>query len=522
MVYSIRESAAAVWLLYLRKSRQDNPDETVEEVLSKHETQLQEYAERELGGRIPEENIYREVVSGESIDDRIEIKKLLARIEDPAVRGVLVIEPQRLSRGDLEDCGRLINAFRFTKTDVLTPYMNYDLDNKMERKFFQDELLRGRDFLEYTKEILFRGRIAAVKRGCYINRMAPYGYKKITIGKDHTLEIVEDEAAVVRLIFSLYITEGLTPYRIACKLNEMGIKSARGGLWIKDTIRHILRNVHYNGKTVFNQIKITPVLENGEIVHRKLTQPVEDVIIAEGKHPAIIDDETWRMAQELVARNPREKHTYELKNPLSGVLRCAKCGKVLFYHSYQHAATRYECRTRPLCYKSVKASDMMDAVLHALENSELPELQARVKNNDGDALKIQQALLKKLEKQMAEFRDQEDTQYELLETGRYTQDVFDRRNVALRAKMEDCQSQIYQAKAAMPKSVDYAERVVALQDAINILRDPLAAAKDKNRILKAIVERIDYTGPERYGDVYHRQGARYKQGTFTLDITLRV
>ena len=165
---------------------------------------------------------------------------------------------------------------------------------------------------------------------------------------------------------------------------------------------------------------------------------------------------------------------------------------------------------------------MMDAVLHALENSELPELQARVKNNDGDALKIQQALLKKLEKQMAEFRDQEDTQYELLETGRYTQDVFDRRNVALRAKMEDCQSQIYQAKAAMPKSVDYAERVVALQDAINILRDPLAAAKDKNRILKAIVERIDYTGPERYGDVYHRQGARYKQGTFTLDITLRV
>ena len=85
-------------LMYLRKSRQDDPSETVEEVLAKHENILQEYSIRELGGRIPEEQIYREVVSGESIDDREEIKKILARIEDSRIKGVLVIEPSRLSR----------------------------------------------------------------------------------------------------------------------------------------------------------------------------------------------------------------------------------------------------------------------------------------------------------------------------------------------------------------------------------------------------------------------------------------
>ncbi len=172
------------YLIYLRKSRQDDPRETVEQVLEKHETILQEYAQREFGGKIPEENIYREVVSGESIDDREEVRKLLARIEDPRIKGVLVVEPQRLSRGDLEDCGRLINELRYSRTQVVTPYMTYDLENKMERKFFQDELLRGRDYLEYTKEILFRGRVAAVKRGCYLGNYAPYGYKKIKIGKD--------------------------------------------------------------------------------------------------------------------------------------------------------------------------------------------------------------------------------------------------------------------------------------------------------------------------------------------------
>lgn len=521
MVYSIRESAAAVWLLYLRKSRQDNPDETVEEVLAKHETQLQEYAERELGGRIPEENIYREVVSGESIDDRVEIKKLLARIEDPAVKGVLVIEPQRLSRGDLEDCGRLINSLRFTKTDVITPYMIYNLDNKMERKFFQDELLRGRDYLEYIKEILFRGRVASAKRGCFIGRVAPYGYKRVVIGKDHTLEIVPDEADVVRLVFDLYTKEDMAPYQIACRLNRMGVPAALGGEWVKSSIRSILRNEHYNGKIVFNKVKNTQVLEGGVIVTKRITQPDEDIIIAEGKHPAIIDDETWRVAQELIARNPRIKHTYDLRNPFSGVLRCSKCGKVLFQRQYKNAAARFECRTRPRCYKSVKVDTVVDAVLHTLEQSELPELQARLKNDDGNALKIQQTRLKKLEKQMAEFRDQEDKQYEFLETGLYTQDVFDRRNASLRARMEDCQTQIYQTKATMPKSVDYAERIVSLQDAIAILKDPGATPAEQNKLVKAIVERIDFTGLPSDSQNKKRQ-TRTGVDPFTLEVTLRL
>ena len=50
-----------IWIMYLRKSRQDDPNETVEEVLAKHEALLQEWAERELGYRISEEYIYREV-----------------------------------------------------------------------------------------------------------------------------------------------------------------------------------------------------------------------------------------------------------------------------------------------------------------------------------------------------------------------------------------------------------------------------------------------------------------------------
>lgn len=521
MLYNIKDIDVNALLIYLRKSRQDDPNETVEEVLAKHEIQLQEYAERELGGRIPEENIYREVVSGESIDARVEIKEVLARIEDPKIRGVIVVEPSRLSRGDLGDCDRIIKAFQLSHTLVITPMMTYDLEKKMERKFFQDELLRGRDFYEYTRDILWMGRVRAAKRGLFLGRVAPYGYKKVNLGKDHTLEIVEDDAAVVRLVFDMYTKEQLSPYQIACRLNGMNIKAPQGEKWVKDTIRHMVRNAHYNGKIVFNKIKNTQVLENGVVVVKRLTQPDEEIIISEGKHTAIIDNETWEAAQKLVARNPRAKHTYSLRNPYSGVLHCSKCGRVMYQHPYKQAEDRYECRTRPRCFKSIKVSAIDEAILVALEESELPELQLRLKNNDGDALKIQKRMLQKLEKQMEEYRVQEDNQYELLETGKYSQDLFDRRNAALRTKMEDCQAQIYAAKKSMPESVDYAERIAKLQDAIAILKDPEATPEEQNKVLKAIVDRIDFTGSPSDGQNKKRQN-RTGVDPFSIAVTLRL
>ena len=516
-MYDIKDKYSGIWLIYLRKSRQDDPNETIEEVLAKHELQLQEYAERELGGRIPEENIYREIISGESIDEREEIKKLLARIEDPRVKGVLVIEPQRLSRGDLEDCGRLINTFRFTHTQVITPMMSYDLESKMERKFFQDELLRGRDYLEYTKEILFRGRVAAVKRGCYIGNYAPFGYNKIKIGKDHTLE-PNKNADTVRTIFDLYVKEGLSPYRIAERLNKMLLTGPTGGPWHRDTIRKILSNPHYIGKVAFNQIKRTPVLENGEVIQKRLQQAPEEVIIAEGKHPAIIEADIWEASQSLFARNAPLKNKRELKNPFSGILSCTHCGKAMFIHPYKHAEDRFECRQRPRCYKSVKYSELFNAIIHALEQSELPRLKLKVKNGEGDAAKIQQRLLDKLEKQMKEYRVQEETQYELLETRKYTQDLFDRRNGELRKKMDLCQKQIYETKQKLPKNIDYSERIASLLAAIAILKDPTAIPEKQNRVLKAIIKNIEFTGIKSLGK--NQKGNARNENNFTIAVTL--
>lgn len=508
-----------IWLMYLRKSRQDDPNETVEEVLAKHEAILQEWARRELGREIPEDCIYREVVSGgESIEEREEMRKVLARMEDPNVAGVLVVDPQRLTRGELEDCGRLISTLRYTSTLVATVNDLYDLESKRERKYFEAELMRGREYLDYAKETLLRGRIAAVKRGCYISAHALYGYRKIVIGKDHTLE-PDENADIVRMIFDLYVNQDLTFYQIACRLNEMGAKPQKGEQWTKSTIRWMLRNVHYDGKVCFNRVKRITSMENGEKVTRSLMQPLEEIIIAEGKHPALVDHETFVKAQEKINANIPAKKGFPLRNPFAGILYCTKCGKAIAQHPYKKAEPRFECRTRPKCYKSVKMSELENAVTAALECSELPALQAKWKSGEGNSVAIQKKLLEGLEKEMVNYRQQEEKQYEFLETGRYTPDVFDKRNAVLRQKMEDCQERIYKAKATMPKEVNYAEKIVLLKDAIAGMKDDNIPAEEKNRLLKAIVKRIEFSGQ---APADKAKGYKKGENDYKLRIVLRL
>ena len=502
-----------IWLMYLRKSRQDDPNETVDEVLAKHEGILQEWAKRELGYEIPQDCIYREIISGESLAERVECQKLLTRIEDPNVVGILVVDPQRLSRGDLEDCGKLISTLRFSRTLVATPMMTYDLDNKMERRFFQDELMRGRDYLEYTKEVLARGRLASVKRGNYIGSVPPYGYDKATIGKDHTLTPNEDEADVVRLIFDWYVNEGMTTGAITRNLNEMGIKPRTKDRWFERTINQMLGNKHYDGKVVFYRRKTEIVISDGQQKKTRNFQPEDELLVVEGKHPAIVDHAIFCKAQERRYSGPRVSRDLRLQNPLAGLIYCSKCGHNFIRQKYTHAEDRMACKYHdPMCMKSAKISDIQKKLIQVLEQAELPALRAKMENGEGKSVAIQKRLLEKLEAQMAEYKAQEEKQYDLLETGKYTQELFDRRNAALRQKMEDCQKQMYETRSNMPKEVDYAERIISLEEAIEALKNENTPCDVQNKLLHKIIERVEIT-------TYPVTGRKVDMN---LDITLRL
>ena len=99
------------YLIYLRKSRSDASLEAMGvDVLERHEQILLDLAKRmnlSIGG------IYREVVSGESISARPEMQRLLSEVEARRWKGVVVMEVERLARGDTIDQGIVQRAFQY-------------------------------------------------------------------------------------------------------------------------------------------------------------------------------------------------------------------------------------------------------------------------------------------------------------------------------------------------------------------------------------------------------------------------
>ena len=113
-------------LVYLRKSRTDDPTLTVEEVLQKHKMIALEWIEKNLDAPIPEENWYSEIGSGgENIENRPEFQKVLKRIEDKKIRAIFVSEVSRLGRPDLEEIGRMIDLFDDEECRQMAKELNY-------------------------------------------------------------------------------------------------------------------------------------------------------------------------------------------------------------------------------------------------------------------------------------------------------------------------------------------------------------------------------------------------------------
>lgn len=515
-------------LIYLRKSRADDPLLSVEEVLSKHEQMLDEWVERnlpDLGGKIPEKNRYREVVSGETIDSRPRVQELLRRIESPRVKAILIVEPQRLSRGDLEDIGRMVKLLRYSNTIVITLQYTYDLRDERDRDLFERELKRGNEFLEYQKRIMNNGRLLSVQNGNFIGQHAPYGYRKTQYKEGrrtcYTLEPHPDEAPVVRMIFDLYL-QGNGVERIIDRLHELGVKPPRGDekRWSATTIRTLLGNEHYIGKIRWLRKKTVKTIEAGEVIARR---PVaEDYLVYPGKHPAIVDLEVFEAVQAKRGSIPRNKKAGNFSNIFAGILYC-ECGRTMKRHAYmargvERAAARLQCSQPKVCNNaSCTVADLTEAVKVALREA-LEDFEIRIEAGEDDSLEVHRQMVERLERRLVELDELEVKQWDEKTRGKMPEHVFERLNKQVLEEREEARQALCTAKDAIPEPINLEEKLTTFSAALELLDDPEAPAKEVNELLKACIERITYRRPKTPGI-----SSRWKTGApIELDIKLRV
>lgn len=478
-------------IMYLRKSRTDDPALTVSETVARHEQMLDEYSMRTWGEQIPEQNRFREIVSGETIEARPEIKKVLRLIEQDRFKAILIVEPQRLSRGDLEDIGRLSKLLRFTNTFVITLQYSYDLNDERDRDYFERELKRGNEYLEYSKRIMENGRRISVESGAYIGSFAPFGYRKthIRIGKKNipTLEIIPEEADGIRMIYEMY-ADGKGADSIARALTLSGIKPKQNNEWKEAVIYRILDNPLYIGMIRFNYRRISSRVEDGEIVHHRNKNKTPDVY--QGLHPAIVSNELWeRVREQRTKRHVPAVHSNQvLSNPLAGLVYC-ECGRIMTKSSPSGGRKpRLYCTKQKDCGN---VSAILDHIVIAVRDSLMESFSDLQIESAVETVPESKSNIEILQKRLSALEKKQDALWEQLAEG-MPRDVFDRLIVQVVSDIESVKSAIDKEKQEEQTAKSAMNFRLSLMDALAALNNPAVSAGDKNKLLKHCIRRITY------------------------------
>lgn len=495
-------------IMYLRKSRADDPLKSVEEIVGNHEKSIDEWCERNLSGLIPPENRYKEIVSGgDSIADRPMFQKVLQLIESPKIKAVIVKEVSRLGRPDTMEIGRISKTFRFTETLAIAvePMRVFNLADKYERDMFEEELKRSAYYLDYSKQIMQAGIHISVKSGNYVASIPPYGYERTTIVVDKnkcpTLKIKEDEADVVRMIFDMYVNQNMGTQVVAKRLNELNLKTRKNRPWTHDSIRTVIENVHYIGKIRWNKRKVKTVVDNGEF---RKTRPKnsDDCFIVEGKHEAIISEELFYAAQEKRKKAHRTPVDKELKNPLASLMFCT-CGRAVAYRTLKDKVKKtvtepfYLCSAQGmLCDSgSCHASEIIDFVADVLQKK-IKEFKVEANNKNDELLSLHDKQIAKLEKTLSDLDAREEamwlSQVDTDVNNRMPSHIFKKLMSNLQTEREETKQALEHAYKTRPTPIDYQKKIITFQNALDALLDDNVSASEKNFLLKKCIDRIEY------------------------------
>ena len=315
------------------------------------------------------------------------------RLRDDAGKGlferVLILSPDRLARKWVY--GEVI-AEELRKHGVTIQYLNQKDDGTEESK-----LLLGITglFGQYEKAKIIertrRGRLHSAKSGRILTSHPPYGYNYITKSAERPsrLEINEEQAAVVRLIFDLFGNRGTSVSDIGKELYGRSIASPLGNAtWERSMLMKMLRSSTYIGVWHYNKtIAAQPrTIRKPNAIRRRLNttehvRPRDQWVAVHGV-PAIVDPATFECAQKQLDKNRQfARRNRKRDYLLAGLARCAHCGRAsggtalkggayLYYRcmgTYRFGSLPAPCSSRGIPLKRVEDA-VWSTLRRALEN----------------------------------------------------------------------------------------------------------------------------------------------------------
>lgn len=502
-----------MYCIYLRKSRADAEAEAhgEGETLARHEKTLLEVAKRRS---LTIGRIYREIVSGETIAARPAMQELLSDVEQGLWEGVLVMEVERLARGDTIDQGIMAQTFKYTGTKIITPLKDYDPNNEYDEEYFEFGLFMSRREYKTINRRLQLGRIASVKEGKFVGNVEPYGYKRVKIEKQKGFYLIPcpEEAEIVKLIFKLH-TEGDTrsdgtvqtmgAAAIATRLNELHIPTRKGGTWVRATVKSILTNPVYIGKICWNRRATKKAMVNGQI---KKSRPRQEGILSDGLHEPIIDEAIFYKSQEIIKerKTPPTPGRSIVQNPLSGIIVCGFCGRKM-----TRKPKTGSCLFDTLYCSDPQCQNISSNIIYVEErvlkavNEWLKDYKIKFAKNQtskGSDKAMLEKLLAQYKTEKATLNKQLNATYDLLEQGIYTTEVFLSRTQTIAEKADQNEKDIKETQAKID-NVDELDKmraeIIPKAEKLLEIYPRLKTPQEKNNALKEVIEKVEYVKTKR-------------------------
>lgn len=496
--------------IYLRKSRDENGDE---DILWKHRTRLVEYANKN-GWQY---DVFEEkIITGETLTDRPVIQKLLKEVEKYKYDAVLVIHPDRLSRGGTQDFGLITSVLKYAKTYLLTPQRGYNLTDTSDSLLLGIEGVMSNTELNLIKSRFKWGKIQSVKKGRLSNGNPPFPYEKIR-------KVVEDEKGRVRIDFDIIVNEeknkvyqrikqmylnGIGTERIAFQLNRENIQSPGNKKWSSTAIQRLLIHEFHMGKIVYGKYewKKKPISGEREVVKRDESE----WIVGFGDYQKTKTEEEHAAIMEIINRN--RKIPYRARHgvyPTSGLLTCKLCGRIMVYSRgrkeaktgkiydytkcYYHTPTGEKCTQRGVKMDENFYNALYDTIVNSYVTTErirqIKQNEEKKKNIEKQ-IKRKQAELEKHEKALKLAREK-------LEEGIYSDEDFLDTKRRRQPQIVKLKKEIIELENTRFTAYSDEELEVLINNFKNKWRDSITD-EEKNQLLKTIVKRIWYN---RVGDV---------------------
>ncbi len=272
--------------------------------------------------------------SGKSIEGRIEFNRMMEDIKSgkDGVSFVLVFKLSRFGR-NAADVLSTLQVMQDFGVNLICVEDGIDSSKDAGKLMISVLSAVAEIERENIRVQTMEGRIQKAREGKWNGGFAPYGYQLI----DGKLQINEEEAKAIRIIFEQYVHTDIGANGVAKYLENHGIhkiqrQNGKNPLFDAHLVRLILKNPVYCGKIAYGRRKTEKVHGTRNEYH--LVEQ-DNYILVDGQHDAIIEEDVWQAAQvKLLAQAKKYEHVNRGKDTkthlLSGIVKCPVCGAGMY------------------------------------------------------------------------------------------------------------------------------------------------------------------------------------------------